>query len=371
MKIKTLIADDEYFIRARLVKILSENRDYINIISICEDGKEIIDLLKKEEIDLILTDIKMISVSGLDIAKYIYENNLNTKLIIISGYNDFEYARTAIRYGVTDYLTKPLSIDELLNAVDKCYQSITEKYNLKEGLSKSLLALNHLFNTNNISTNTNFNISNIRSDISKFLDTSNFSALEKYIYTNIKLIINTYDNNSLYRFIREIIASIDIKYHILKDKSIYEYITENILSSNISTSTMLTEVITNICKEYNSLNTYSTKEQILYNNILKEIENNFFNNEFSSKDIALSLNKNQSYLNSVFKKISGLSLSKAINNYRLEKAKFLLKNNSKKITEIALECGFNDMFYFSKKYKEKYGYPPSEEILKNQKNTLF
>ena len=81
--INLVIADDEYFIRARLAKIIEEKRKNINIISLCEDGRDIIKLLSLSNADLLLMDIKMIEVDGLEVAKYIYENKINTKIILL------------------------------------------------------------------------------------------------------------------------------------------------------------------------------------------------------------------------------------------------------------------------------------------------
>jgi|GEM_PF-5599497 len=72
--IKLVIADDEYFIRARLEKIISDNRTNIDIVSLCEDGEDVIKCLSLTKVDLLLMDIKMISVTGLEVAGYIFEN---------------------------------------------------------------------------------------------------------------------------------------------------------------------------------------------------------------------------------------------------------------------------------------------------------
>ena len=82
--IKLVIADDEYFIRARLEKIISDNRTNIDIVSLCEDGEDVIKCLSLTKVDLLLMDIKMISVTGLEVAGYIFENKLNTKIILLS-----------------------------------------------------------------------------------------------------------------------------------------------------------------------------------------------------------------------------------------------------------------------------------------------
>lgn len=66
------------------------------------------DLIEQKKPELLVTDIRMPRVSGLDLVKYIDEKNYPTKTIILSGYSEFEYAQQALRYGVTEYLVKPI-----------------------------------------------------------------------------------------------------------------------------------------------------------------------------------------------------------------------------------------------------------------------
>lgn len=105
----TLIVDDEQLMRQYLGDNLSTICPYFSVTGIACDGLEALELLKKQSFDLVITDIKMPEMDGINLSKYIFESELNTKVIIISGYNEFEYARMALKYGVSDYLLKPLS----------------------------------------------------------------------------------------------------------------------------------------------------------------------------------------------------------------------------------------------------------------------
>ena len=105
----TLIVDDEQLMRQYLDLNLSSICSDFCVTGIACDGLEALELLQKQSFDLVITDIKMPEMDGLNLAKYIFEAELNTKVIIISGYNEFEYARMALKYGVSDYLLKPLS----------------------------------------------------------------------------------------------------------------------------------------------------------------------------------------------------------------------------------------------------------------------
>lgn len=359
MKIRTIIADDEYFIRARLAKIIADNRPDIDIISLLEDGEDVIKVLNYTDIQLLIIDIKMIKLSGLEVAKYIYENKMDVKIIIISGYNEFDYAIEAMHYGVSDYLTKPLAEDELLAAIDKCLQNMNESKN-KASYKTSLIS----FFTESANTNSNKDMSDIRPLANKYLINSDVNAYKELICTTTDDIIKNYTVTTLYKFIREIISTLDIRYHILQNTTTTEYIDEMILSKNMKTISDLDTILIDLGIDCMSLNIQTTKEQILCKSILEDIEKHFGESTYTVSDIAKNVGKNSSYLNSVFKKAHGHTVVQALNNYRLEKAKEILKLGKHKIAEVARICGYTDMFYFSKKYKAKFGYPPSEENLK-------
>lgn len=116
---RTLIVDDEPLMRQYLGNNLSEICSDFSVTGIACDGLEAVELLQKQTFDLVITDIKMPEMDGLKLAKYIFDSELRPKVIIISGYNEFEYARLAIKYGVSDYLLKPLSDDDISETLAK------------------------------------------------------------------------------------------------------------------------------------------------------------------------------------------------------------------------------------------------------------
>ncbi|MFM1524806.1 MULTISPECIES: response regulator transcription factor [Helcococcus] len=120
---KLLIADDESIIRKGIKKLV--NYENLNITEVleAEGGKEAIELAKTQSPNIILMDINMPEIDGLTAAKLIKENNPNVYIVIITGYDYFEYTQTAIRAKVDDYMLKPVSKKDieyiLKNAIDK------------------------------------------------------------------------------------------------------------------------------------------------------------------------------------------------------------------------------------------------------------
>lgn len=110
---KLIIVDDEEEIRQGLSEFIDWNEIGFELVASFEDGKETIEYLQNNDVDVVLTDILMAEVSGLELAEYIYKNKLNVNVIILSGYKEFEYAKKAIEFNVDKYLLKPTDIDEI------------------------------------------------------------------------------------------------------------------------------------------------------------------------------------------------------------------------------------------------------------------
>lgn len=110
---KVLLADDEPFILEGIRDLLDWNRLGYEVAGVFEDGSQVIEYLHGHAADLVVTDIKMPSCTGLDIAKYVYDNHLHTRIILISGYREIDLAMAAIQYDVCQYILKPVDIQEL------------------------------------------------------------------------------------------------------------------------------------------------------------------------------------------------------------------------------------------------------------------
>ena len=110
---RILIVDDKKVIVESLAKFIENEIEGFTVAGCFRDGEEVIAFIKENPVDVIITDVRMHNVSGLDIAKYVSENNMGIEVIIVSAYKSFEYAKQAMEYGVKNYLVKPTSPEEL------------------------------------------------------------------------------------------------------------------------------------------------------------------------------------------------------------------------------------------------------------------
>ena len=113
---KLIIVDDEPKIRKGLFKLLDAQEGF-EVTGVFEDVRSALKALYELEADVIITDIRMPEVSGLELIRQIRERNLNIRIIILSGYSNFSYAQKAIELGVTRYLLKPTDPRELLSVL--------------------------------------------------------------------------------------------------------------------------------------------------------------------------------------------------------------------------------------------------------------
>lgn len=110
---KVLLVDDEILVREAISAKIEWNHLGFELAGDCENGKDAMEFLKHTPVDVVLTDICMPYVDGMQLSKHIYENFPQTGIIIFSGYSDFEYAKQAIQYKVSEYILKPVTKQEL------------------------------------------------------------------------------------------------------------------------------------------------------------------------------------------------------------------------------------------------------------------
>ena len=127
MTYKIMLADDEPIMRKALQSLIDWERIDCEIIYVAENGQEVLTALTEMQPDILITDIKMPGADGIEISKYICENKLTTKVILLTAYADFSYAQSAIRYNVVEYVTKTGNFDELLKAIGRCKTLLMEQ----------------------------------------------------------------------------------------------------------------------------------------------------------------------------------------------------------------------------------------------------
>lgn len=138
---KVLIVDDEPKVSQLIKTLVDWQRLDLELIAIAHDGINAFELIKRLKPDICITDIRMPGYDGIELIKYSKEFNPNIDFILISGYQHFDYAYNAIKYGVKDYFLKPLKKDELNATLLKIIKQQNEKNKLEKNYQDNILKL--------------------------------------------------------------------------------------------------------------------------------------------------------------------------------------------------------------------------------------
>lgn len=127
MPIRMIIVDDEYEICTGLANYFPWKNLGYEVVKTYQDSLKAKEFLSQNHVDVVLTDIKMPGISGIELAEYIYNQHPDTFIVFLSGYADFSYAKKAIEFGVKYYAVKPTVYDELVDIFVKIKQSFDKR----------------------------------------------------------------------------------------------------------------------------------------------------------------------------------------------------------------------------------------------------
>lgn len=332
---KAIVVDDEQIIRKGISTFITSADTGFEIAGVFKDGDEAISYLDTHSIELVISDIKMVHVSGIELAQYIYENMPHTRVILLSGYTEFEYAKAAIRYNVKEYITKPTDFGELKSILLKMRSEIDAEQESH---------INSFF------------------DSIKQLYAALLSGNEQEAEELLKALLDSYthDNECLGQYAFNIFQTIfdhmyaNLKIQLPPDFPDYRKLTSIENHDEIySFSSQLLRLITD------QINARDKKtDDIVINKLIQFVNENFSEN-ISLQDAADKVFFAPAYCSRFFRKHTGEKFSNYLLRVRMEHAVKLLREN-KNITEISKECGYRTSSYFTRVFKEYYKCTPSE-----------
>lgn len=387
-----LIADDEHIIRMGLRDSFPWAEHGMQVVAVAEDGAEAYDLAKNLHPDIIITDINMPDCDGLEFLSKIKKiSNYFPEMIILTGYSDFEYAKSAVELGASAFLLKPVNEELLLEELTKAREKIKRNKSLNQILSDynskmpefQNVFLTNLFKGKIYDTSTltqQFNQYGIKPHY--FFAIANITSLpidESLLKNNLPL-DNFYlctiheSEHCLLMYFDSVFA--DYVYNALSalSNTILE-ITGTELKIGISNFFNTPEYYTIAYYEaYDAVQTLSgtNRKIVFYNslksNIKREVQDavNIIMRDYSKQiaitDVADELHISESHLIHLFKQGTGQTFNNHLTEYRINVAKNMLKSQKYRIYEIADHVGYKSTKYFSTLFKKVTGLSPSEYL---------
>ena len=356
---KLVIVEDEAITLDGLRRLVPWHMLGFEIAETFTNGEDAEAWLLREPCDVLLTDIVMNKMNGLQLVKNVLAANPGMKVVILSGYNDFTYAQTAIKYGVRDYLTKPVDDGDLMETFNRINQELNEEE------QKSKIRLGGETGTEDslyFSTLGNY------MDFVSAIDEKNNEQMQILEQEIIKETENLSDSYAAF-FLKNMLTTIASYYQVQRkidvlhgDEKSFMF---NRLFSEI-TRTQHQEAFKNgirlICAEIER----SQMDESAIVNIIKRYIRENLSLPLRCEDIAKRFHISASYLSRLFKQETGENMNKYIYRKRIEKAAELLTNCDIKIQDIGKMVGYGRHTYFTAQFKKHTGRTPSDYIRYSQ-----
>ena len=376
-----LIVDDEPIVKIALRSILPWEEYGFFICGTAGNGLEALSLIEKQHPDVIITDLKMPGMDGLELIRTLKEKNYPGEILVLSNYEDFDSVRSALLLGAADYLLKiKIQADTLLACLNKTTEKLQKKAGEKSPVPEETISENRnrlllsffqgdsslaSFIQENRETKLGFmekSCAICYVTFEKFLSNDAFSisanllrdmildavqgALQPYI-----LVLNDY--SALVVFSQRELTVSQIKVEQLV-KKLYNRFT---MYQSFAPDMPYQENLKNYEEARKIYQSFHQNEGHYKNDVAKTIayiEENYMH-RLTLASISANVNLSSSYLCRVFKSEVGISITNYLNNLRIRKAATLIKEQALSLKEISAMVGIDDQLYFSRLFKKCMG----------------
>lgn len=322
------IVDDEKLIRDGMKKLLKWEENGFVIGGEAANGRDALSAILSSTPDIVLTDLRMPAMDGLALTAALREQTPSVEVVIITGYDEFEYAKEAVRNGVFDYLLKPVSQAELLETMQRLRQKILSRsiaypFEMEERILQSIRE--------------NDGDSGVQA----------LTAMFDCFKTEMAR------QDEVYKICNKILSEIDITYRAVRGPKALAVKPEPSKNASI-------EEIEYAMREYLSKMFHfgsADSSDLLVEKIKQYLENHFQEN-VSLKMLEDEFYFNASYISRIFKIKTGENYSDYLLRLRICRAKELLTTSNYSIRQISEKVGFGSSKYFSKVFKDMEGIQP-------------
>lgn len=339
-----LLVDDEPLVVKGLRIIIEKSAMPISSIWEVDNGDTALSLIEKKAPDIVITDIRMPRMDGLELCERIHSRFPKTSIIIVSGYDDFGYAQKAMSYNVREYLLKPVRRIELVDSMTRVIKEKDKDNRLPYIAYSELEMVVDILETGLWHNR----LEGIRQGIDK-------------LHGLFKDVPIAYCKNITADIYKMLLYKLTVKIGYTMNRQLLHYDNEDIGGFSI----WLEEVFTGLLNE---LNERKENSDFHLFEMAKEYIRNNYDSNITLEELAHKMGFSPSYFSQLFKIKTGKSFVQYKNEIRLNKAKEMLFQSGKSITEVAIDVGYNDLTYFIRVFKNFTGLTPNEYKRKQCEN---
>lgn len=367
-----LLAEDEKGIRENIQRGIVWEKYGFYIAASASNGEQAMEMFEKFQPDVLLTDIRMPFMDGLELSRMVKRILPTTRIVILSGYMEFAYAKEAISVGVEEYLVKPVTPMKLI----KTFTALKEKMDAQRwqeasyaGFAGGLWEVEDQLNettVKNIDVNDLKRMGERENALWKFLQQGGMAEVETFVDQYLTSFEPSMLSSMIYRyyFLVQMLAMCMKAIETLggNPEIIYDSVQDvrSFLSRITSVETAKEELkgILSVVLRFRDQSVHHAEGQIW--NAESYIREHFREDGLSLGDVAEHVGLSPNYFSYVFKQKTGDRFIKYLTNLRLAEAKKLLKTTNLTTVEIAENVGYNNVNYFSAVFHKTVGVTPKE-----------
>lgn len=405
-----VVADDEDELRESVCSMVPWETLGFRLVGSASNGLDALELVEAKEPDLLLTDIRMPFISGIELARQVREIRPVINIAFLSGYDDFEYAKQAIQYNIISYMLKPLTIDGLAAELSNIRQKIDERFAMlrqasvvfaeQDARSAFLMPLVlDEYSSQDIGTETQAQVYARQCGLlrdtedvphyvviaASLVDSANNNVTRPSFVATVDTVAAKYLRHSCFFSLGRVIAVLlgnlsdfDEYLHILADEIPQTASRVLGLSCCLGVS-RVTDRLTGLHDAYReameALRSRDPQESgarffgdlrpadkggsLLCRRALQALDQHYMDANLSLVSLSGMLEVSPNYLSAVIKKYAGETFINILIRKRMEAARTLLLTSTLKIQEIARQCGYLDQHYFSYCFKKYSGMSPN------------
>ncbi len=407
---KVFLADDEIVVREGIRESFPWDETPYTLVGEAPDGEMALPIIRDTNPDIVITDIRMPFMDGIELCRILRAQMPWIGIIVLSGYDEFEYARQCIRLGVREYLVKPINAENLREALDKVSEQLNEERKtiehaaslrarlgsdeqlVKEKLIASLYSeeaaaedshsvLKHLhsmgcnviapfyavvdaaFDPVGKGQEAAFNLSESSGGVMHASSSRTGAALlvlgdnagdaEERAYAFATSLVRELERIGCVKIRVGIGDIVDTPEEILRSFKTARHI-RHILVERTDEKPMILGT-----REMGEVSDDPGTSKVI-SDAKFYMSEHFTDPNLMLQDVAKSVNMSNSRFSTVFSQQNGQTFTEYLISLRLGKAKEMLRTTGVKSTHIARECGYNDSHYFSYIFKKNVGITPSE-----------
>jgi len=357
---KVFFVDDEASMRAGIRESIDWDDSGFILAGEAPDGEMALSLMQEIMPDILITDIRMPFMDGIELSREAKKIMPWIKIIILSGHDEFEYAKQAIAIGVEDYMLKPVTSAKLMETLSEIAERIDkERRSNVENLIASMQDISAIGKIPLINIDKLPIIDKLRyatkADVPKFVD----DYLESFDSTAITSIIFLY-----YIFMDILLSASKIIEELGGDAKevLSDYFDASKLMQDDTGVERIRSLLTSLLEKV--LEFRDTAIGSKYSNIIVKaqeyIKSNYSDKDISLHSVAKEVNVSPNHFSTIFSRETGETFISYITAIRVDRAKILLKTTQLRTSDIGYDVGYNDTHYFSYVFKKNTGMTPKE-----------